>query len=274
MGAHRDATGVNEPPSILLTNDDGIDSAGLGALRAGLSEFGDVTVVAPAKDRSGVGMSRSWSSGSLEMDDHERGYAVRGTPADCVAVADSALDVEFDVVVSGCNHGPNIGAHILGRSGTVGAAMEAALLGYPAVAVSLYDLGEFPVTGLGHEDFGTAVSATRYVTERFLRADAFHDADYCNVNAPRGDHDDVEMRITRPSRGYELDVDDPGSEGAIELQSQFWRDFLDLEVSDPPGSDRRTAVDGAVSVTPLSVPRGPGLSKSGETVSEYDASEW
>jgi 5'-nucleotidase len=266
---------VNQTPSILLTNDDGIDSVGLGALRTGLREFGEVTVVAPADDRSGVGMSRSWSSGSLEVEDHDRGYAVRGTPADCVAVADSVLDVEFDVVVSGCNDGPNIGAHILGRSGTVGAAMEAALLGYPAVAVSVYDRsGEWPMTGLGPDDFGVSVAATRYVVERLLRADAFHDADYCNVNAPRGDDDDVEMRITRPSRGYELDVDDPETEGSVELQSLFWRDFLDLDVSDPRGTDRRTAVDGGISVTPLSVPRGPPLSRSGESVSEFDAAEW
>lgn len=264
------------PPAILLTNDDGIDSVGIGALREALSGVGDVTVVAPADNRSGVGMSRSWtwSSGSLAVEDHDRGYAVQGTPADCVAVADTVLDVDFDLVVSGANDGPNIGAHILGRSGTVGAAMEAALLGYPAIAVSVYELGEFPLTDLTPEDFRTAARATRYLLDRLRRRDAFHDADYLNVNAPTGAGDDVEMRITRPSRGYEVAADETEAEGAVEMQSLFWRDFLDLDVSDPPGTDRRAAVEGAVSVSPLTVPRGVSLAHAGTSVAEFDAAEW
>jgi len=70
----------------------------------------------------------------VEYTETDAGYAVEGTPADCVAVADVALGLDPDVVVSGCNHGPNIGAHILGQSGTVGAAMEASFLGTPAIA--------------------------------------------------------------------------------------------------------------------------------------------
>jgi len=125
---------------VLLTNDDGVDSPGLDALRDALSTLGKVTVVAPATDQSGVGRARSRTVG---ITDHDDAIAVAGTPADCVAYGLRGLDHEFDLVVSGCNHGPSIGAYVLGRSGTVGAAMEAGFLGVPAVAVSAYHPDEF-----------------------------------------------------------------------------------------------------------------------------------
>jgi len=99
---------------ILLTNDDGIDAVGIRALADALSRDYDVTVVAPASNQSGVGGARSWWDTTVEYTETDAGYAVEGTPADCVAVADVALGLDPDVVVSGCNHGPNIGAHILG----------------------------------------------------------------------------------------------------------------------------------------------------------------
>ena len=130
---------------LLLTNDDGIGSPGLAALYEALSEIATVTVVAPAADQSGVGRTRSDLSFELDnritIDDHGWGYVVDGTPADCVAVGLRHIPEadEVDLVVSGANDGPNVGSYILGHSGTVGAAVEAAFLGTPAIAVSGYD---------------------------------------------------------------------------------------------------------------------------------------
>lgn len=120
---------------VLLTNDDGIDAVGLRALYDGLSADYDVVTVAPTGDRSSAG--RALSDG-VDIADHELGYAVDGTPVDCVVAGLDALVPDADVVVAGCNKGANLGAYTLGRSGTVSAAVEAAFFDVPAVATSMY----------------------------------------------------------------------------------------------------------------------------------------
>ena len=117
---------------VLLTNDDGIDETGLRALHEALSGVAEVTVVAPADDQSAVG--RSLSS-RVAVDRRETGYAVHGTPADCVVAGLQSLAPDVDLVVSGCNRGANLGQYTLGRSGTVSAAVEAAFFECPAIAV-------------------------------------------------------------------------------------------------------------------------------------------
>ena len=131
---------MSDDPTILLTNDDGIDAPGIATLRTELTAFGDVTVVAPESNRSGVGRARSEAA---VVRDHPWGCALSGTPADCVAYGLRGLDTEFDIVVSGVNSGPNAGNYVVGRSGTVGAGIEAAFLGTPALAVSGYHSTDF-----------------------------------------------------------------------------------------------------------------------------------
>ena len=277
---------------LLLTNDDGIDAPGIRALYDALSPEYDVTVVAPATNQSGTGGARTWWETTLEYDDHDLGYAVRGTPADCVAFAFAGLDLDPSLVVSGCNDGPNIGAHILGRSGTVGAAHEAALLSVPAIAVSLYDLSDLPPTNAvpAVEDFRVAADVTRRLVDRWLSAGPIEGADYLNVNVPAPDSarnvgsrsggtersasDWPPMRFTRPATGYDVTTVDPTDpevtargEAGIELRDRFWRSFLNLEVPDPVGTDRRAAVDGEISVSPLSVGRPVSTELVGETFS-------
>ena len=124
---------------ILLTNDDGIDAAGIIAIRRALERHSDlyeVTVVAPASNRSGYGMAKSNDDVSM-VQRGPRAYAVFGTPADCVIVAlGGVLRERPDLVVSGMNYGANLGRVAL-MSGTVGAAMTAAASGLPAIAVSV-----------------------------------------------------------------------------------------------------------------------------------------
>ncbi|PAU83467.1 5'/3'-nucleotidase SurE [Halorubrum salipaludis] len=284
---------------ILLTNDDGIDAVGLRALSDALSREYDVTVVAPESNQSGVGGARSWWDTTVEYAETDLGYAVEGTPADCVAVADVALGLDPDVVVSGCNHGPNIGAHILGQSGTVGAAMEASFLGTPAIAVSLYDRGNLPVPPtLDNDDFAVAGEV---VADLLARAEVGGDAnadgsplalpfgaDVLNVNVPAADDEaaaDPTYRLTEPARGFDVIEFRPGDEApedenvpddwkfserrgemGMELRDRFWREFLRGDVADDPGSDRLAAVEGEVSISPLSSSRSIAGDRAGEVV--------
>ncbi|GAB3695724.1 5'/3'-nucleotidase SurE [Halorubrum pallidum] len=274
--------------TVLLTNDDGIDAVGLRALSDALSREYDVTVVAPASNQSGVGGARSWWETTVEYEETDGGYAVEGTPADCVAVADVALGLDPDLVVSGCNHGPNIGAHILGQSGTVGAAMEASFLGTPAIAVSLYDRGNLPVPPtLSTDEFALAAEV---IVDLLDAATHTGDgdtalpfgADVLNVNVPAADDaaaDRPTYRLTEPARGFDVSEFRPGETDAgesgfderrgemgMELRDRFWREFLRGDVPDDPGSDRRAAVDGEVSISPLSSSRSVAAERAGDVV--------
>ena len=240
---------------VLLTNDDGIESPGLHALADALSPLAEVTTVAPATNRSGVGRERS---NAVSIVDHDRGTAIEGTPADCVAYALRGLSTEFELVVSGCNVGPNVGSYLLGRSGTVGAAVEAAFLGVPAIAVSGYHHANFfPPEG---SPFEVPADATAFLAERALDGELLAGADYLNVNAPIEERGP--MRVTEPIGDYDTAVERSGEE--LALRDTFWAtaetngslpDLADCADLYPIGSDRRAIAEGEVSVSPLSVPQ-------------------
>jgi len=128
-------------PLFLLTNDDGIDAPGLYALSQELQKIGNLIIVAPSVERSAVGHAITLFD-PLRVWDYQRngsfyGYAVNGTPADCVKIACGAiLDRKPGIVVSGINLGPNTGINII-YSGTVSAATEGAILGIPSFSISL-----------------------------------------------------------------------------------------------------------------------------------------
>ena len=254
---------------LLLTNDDGIDSPGLAAVYDHLTPMWEVTVVAPAGDQSGVGRSRSDLSyeraDEITISDHEWGYVVDGTPADCVAVGLRHIPEaeEIDLVVSGANNGPNVGSYILGHSGTVGAAVEAAFLGTPAVAVSGYDHETyFPEDGDG--SFDAIGAATRDLLALIEDTAAFDgEVDYLNVNAPATGSDT--LAVTKPLADYDTRVVDGDGETNT-FESNYWATHpvegdgfpigLDNYADDyPPWSDRAAIVDGEISVTPLGMPQ-------------------
>lgn len=127
--------------NILLTNDDGFYAAGLAAIESALREFADVTVVSPLTEQSGVSQSitflRPLLAQKMQRSDGNYGFAVDGTPADCVKLGISKLvDQRPDLVISGINGGLNAGINVL-YSGTVGGAAEGAIFGIPSFAVSL-----------------------------------------------------------------------------------------------------------------------------------------
>jgi 5'-nucleotidase len=243
-------------PEILLTNDDGIESTGFRALYDALSAVGTVTAVAPAADQSAVGRALSHN---VEIHQHELGYAIDGTPADCVVAGLGTLVPDADLVVAGCNQGANLGAYVLGRSGTVSAAVEATFFDVPAIAVSLY----VPVSAdTSYTDvdvdlsaYDEAARAARYLAEHAIDAGVFERADYLNVNAPVPEQSGVgsaEMVITEPSKTYMMDAE--RDDGEITLHDRIWELMGEGEIPDPEGTDRRAVVDGAVSVSPLTAP--------------------
>lgn len=128
-------------PRILLTNDDGIAAPGLVALRGALEGLGEITVIAPERDSSAIAraitVDRALHLRQTAFGDGWRGLACDGTPVDCVRVAlAGAACPAPDLVVAGVNHGANLGADVT-YSGTVGAALEAALRGRPGLAFSV-----------------------------------------------------------------------------------------------------------------------------------------
>ena len=248
-------------PRILLTNDDGIESPGFRALYDALRAVGDPVAVAPYSNQSAVGRQRSFE---CTVHEYDLGYAVEGTPVDCVIAGLESLCPDADLVVAGCNKGANLGAYVMGRSGTVSAAVEAAFFGVPAIAVSQYipsdEDVEWEDVNLAPEAYQTACEATAYLAEKAPDCGVFERADYLNVNAPApvdADHDgepDVspEMVVTRPSTLYAMGAERDG--GTIRLTDEVWRQMRSGEMPDEADTDRRAVVDGKISVSPLSAP--------------------
>ncbi|MFW6124734.1 MAG: 5'/3'-nucleotidase SurE [Pirellulales bacterium] len=166
--------------NILLTNDDGIYAPGLAALRGELERLGDVHIVAPATEQSGVGHAITYLTPLIVKevfhDDRVWGWAVEGSPADCVKIGVTELCPERpELVVSGINSGLNAGINVL-YSGTVAAAIEGAFFGIDSFAVSL----EFDE----HAGFHRAARLARGVIEQVLRRKGPEPQLY-NVNIPR-----------------------------------------------------------------------------------------
>lgn len=133
-------SGPQKTPGILLTNDDGVDSPDIHLLAKELLEVARITMVVPHEERSGASHSLTLGTAieyeELDLPAGISGYAVRGTPVDCIHVARDGLKVPFDLVVSGINAGANVGLNIH-YSGTVAAAMEAAFFNCSGLAVSI-----------------------------------------------------------------------------------------------------------------------------------------
>jgi 5'-nucleotidase len=158
---------------ILVTNDDGVHAAGVATLAEALGELGEVWVLAPEREQSACGHALTLHRPVRAVPVGERRFAVTGTPSDCVNLGVLGFLPERPVLVaSGVNHGGNLGDDVT-YSGTVSAAMEATLLGVPAIAVSLLDGG----------DLADAAVAARLVAMRALVA-GLPRKTLLNVNVP------------------------------------------------------------------------------------------
>ena len=158
---------------ILISNDDGIFAEGIKTLAQVLSEIGEVTVVAPDRNRSGASNSLTLDNPLRIRHEGEQQISVEGTPTDCVHFAlNEWLDDRPDVVVAGINHGANLGDDVL-YSGTVAAATEGHFLGVPAIAVSL----------VGDQHFDTAAQVVKQVLQKMQSA-PLPSNKILNINVP------------------------------------------------------------------------------------------
>jgi len=227
-------------PRILVSNDDGIEAEGIAALARAMATLGDVVVVAPAHNPSGAGHSLTLGRPLRVASVAPGWFAVEGTPTDCVNLGFFKLfDRLPDLVVSGINAGLNIGDDVT-YSGTVAAALEATLLGRPAIAVSMDRSGA--MSWAAAEDIARRIAAR--VLEKGLPPDTL-----LNVNVPAGEPRGI--RLTRQGRRDVTPVSPvAGPPGPVE-GVEFWISDLSPEWREDPLSDRTAIIEGFISVTPL-----------------------
>lgn len=228
--------------NILVTNDDGIAAPGIKALAEALQTLGNVTVVAPDRERSAAGHSLTLHSPLRVFELRAGWFAVDGTPTDCVNMGiHSLLGTRPDLVVSGINHGGNMGDDIT-YSGTVAAAMEANLMGIPAFAVSLATYGP-------SEHFPDAAHVALQVAAKLVSLGLPEDT-FLNVNVPNLPFEQIRpVRITRQGKrsfvGKIVDKIDPRG------RKYFWIGSEEPSFLDDEGTDFHAVGQGHVSVTPL-----------------------
>ena len=232
-------------PRILVTNDDGIESRGLLALKQALEPVGDVYVMAPATNQSAVGHSMTFMRPlrvrERTLDDGSTGWSVDGSPTDAVSVAFLGyFGLSFDLVASGINYGSNLGDDIT-YSGTVGAAMEAVLSGCPAFAMS-QEWSDEPDFELAGE---VAAMVARNILEHGLG-----EGELLNVNTPAAVADDPpRIELTRMGkRVYQdklLERLDPRG------VPYYWFGGPPPTGVSEPGTDFHAVSTGAVAITPI-----------------------
>jgi 5'-nucleotidase len=230
---------------ILVCNDDGIEAPGIQALADALKEIGEVTVVAPLKEQSGVGHGITMQIPLRVIKYNNNGsffgYAVNGTPADCVKMGVRNIMTEPpDLVVSGINRGSNTAINII-YSGTVSAAREAAIMGIPAIAISL--------TSHVATDFNYAGKVARMLALKMTGKD-LPPGTLLNVNVPNLPEDQIKgIRLTTQGKSkwddtYEKRIDPNGA-------SYYWLTGRLVDIDTDSDSDQGAIKNGFVSVSPI-----------------------
>ncbi len=230
---------------ILVTNDDGIESLGIEALVKNLKEIGHVTVVAPLKEQSAVGhaitMQIPLRVTEFYKDGQLFGYAVNGTPADCVKMGiRNIMQDSPDIVVSGINHGSNTAVNII-YSGTVSAAREAAIMDVPSIAIS--------VTNHAATDFVLAGKVAKLLALEVSKKD-LPLGTLLNVNVPDLPEEQIAgIHITKQGRSkwddiYEERQDPYG-------KNYYWLTGNLVEVDTEIETDQIAIKNNYISITPI-----------------------
>ncbi len=239
------ATGIwrAENVKILVSNDDGYLAKGIKALAEALSTIAQVVVVAPDRNHSGASNSLTLHSPLRIHKIEENRYFVNGTPSDCVHLALSGfLDFDPDMVVSGVNHGANLGDDVI-YSGTVAAAMEGRFLGLPAIAVSL--------DGRHGSNFSAAAQIAVDLVSR-LQSNPLPPDVILNVNVPDRPYDELQgIRSTR--LGFRHKSEPLIREKDPRDRTIYWIGPAGEGQDAGPGTDFLAIDEGAVAVTPLKV---------------------
>jgi len=228
---------------ILVSNDDGYLATGINVLTDALSEIADVVVVAPDRNRSAASNSLTLHDPLRVSKVGENRYKVNGTPSDCVHLALTGfLDEEPDLVVSGINHGANLGDDVI-YSGTVAAATEGRFLGLPTIAVSL--------VGDKLKHFDTAARVATELVQR-LERDPLPSEFIFNVNGPDRPYDELTgIRIAR--LGYRHKSEPIVKSKDPHGRTIFWVGPAGTGQDAGEGTDFHAIAAGAAAVTPLKV---------------------
>ena len=217
---------------FLLTNDDGYNAQGIILLRDKLLKYGDVTIVAPYQHMSGKSISITlgeWLKVD-RIDDFT--YAVHGTPADCTSMALAGLYIDCDIVVSGCNNGPNLSYDVL-LSGTVGACLGAAVHRKKTVAFSA-----------PYDDFSCLIEHFDEIWEYITKYNLLSEKYVLNVNLPRGQYKGIALArlFYRKDRYYYQQKKDEY------YALRDTQEYLEM----PEDCDCRLHKEGYVTITPVS----------------------
>jgi len=243
--------------TILLINDDGIHSSGLIALKKRLDKLGKVIVVAPKEEISGVGKAitstRHVRIEEVELSDNSKAYAIDGTPADAYLLAvNKILKHSPDLVVAGINLGPNLGIDDFLNSGTIGAALEAAIHSVPAIAVS-YCKREISdqkadKTSITEKELELTASIAQKVVGYVLEKAMPPNVDLLSINVPE-DADCTKLKITSLSYVGYGDLFTKEEKG---YRIAHWRlaDYVD---ADPETDVYVVKNEGCMSITPIKI---------------------
>jgi len=228
-------------PLFLLTNDDGFFSAGLEALRASLEDLGEIYIVAPDRERSATSLSLSLHRPLRLQTIRPRIFAVDGTPADCIYLAIKGLLPELpDLVISGLNHGPNLGKQDVAYSGTVAAALQAAFLGLRSTAVSLLPDSHH------HYFFNEAAAAMRKIIVYFLE-NPFPAGLALNFNLPPPPFRGIKIVPLGEKRYNPQIIENTDPRG----RKYYWIGSSQPEIVSKEGTDIEAVSEGFIALTPL-----------------------
>lgn len=247
-------------PLILFTNDDGIDSPGLWASAGAFANSYDVLIVAPIEQQSGTGRSLPITSRGniIERELNVGGqmikaYAVGGTPAQAVQHGVYELSERWpSLVVSGINYGENVGNGAT-ISGTVGAALEAACLGIPSIAISLQVPKDLHLSYSEEINFSTAAYFARFFGEWLIHSDNRpEDVELLKIEIPAHATPDTEWRVTRVSKKRLFWPVRPERQDFTQDGYVGYAPNLDLSSAEPDSDIYTVLHDGLVSVSPVS----------------------
>jgi len=233
---------------ILLTNDDGIYSEGIQILKKQLDNIGEVTVIAPDRERSTIGhamtLRKPLKMRKVKINGNFWGYSLDGTPADCVIIGilEIMKNEKIDLIVSGINRGPNLGDDIF-YSGTVSAAVEGAMRNVPSLAVSIAGFEDFK--------FKSAALFTKKIASNLMK-NILPSNLVLNINFPNIDYEEIKgVEITRHGKRVYQDevkiIHDP--QGTI----HYWLGGELPEGNIEPDTDFEAISKNEVSITPLSL---------------------
>ena len=218
--------------NILLTNDDGYNSPGIKCLQKLLSKYGKVVIVAPDSPRSGNSAALTILE-PLQLEKVEEGvYKCSGTPVDCVSMGLCCFNIDFDLVVSGCNNGWNISYDTM-YSGTVGAALESLIFFKPAIAVSTFYGSDFLEVEKYFDKVWQFIINNKLLSEKYL----------LNINFPNTDIKDIKLGSLyyRKDQNY-FTSDKDGYHAYRHMQTNF---------DDDKESDCYQVTHGIISIVPL-----------------------